>query len=556
MGKQRKRNKNVEGSVVGMQCMGAVIRRVLLLHPLFLMLVYVFGTRFPHQSTLSLFDDDKFGFGGHEIQGLRVANHGLNVSSPLLNESVNGHGVVALTRERPTTHVEISSQEKFENGSSEWAITGNKKSNAKNATFSLDAVKMQMEAFRSASMPAGMKDPSQKQCKGRQIYVYDLPKRFNAELVEQCHTLIPWLSLCDYLSNEGMGKPIEKFYKHWFQAHQYALELIFHSRISRHPCLVSDPAEANLFYIPYNGGLDVMRWNFRENISPAKRDELALELVKWLQGQPWWRRHGGRDHALVLGKISWDFRRSRDDDQWGNRLLHLPEMKSVTKLLIERHPWDMNEIGVPHPTFFHPRSDEDIWQWQWQIRTSQRPHLISFAGAPRPNSTKAIRSVLTEQCLSRPQSCNFLNCNSRVCLGPENTVKLFMQSELCLQPPGDSPTRRSLFDSLIVGCIPVLFNPFTAYYHYPWHLPANENSYSVYIREETVEEKKINVREVLQKIPEEQRKEMRKTIIQEIMPALVYGDTDSRFKVFQDAFMISLNNILWKTTNPSKDEAF
>jgi len=130
-----------------------------------------------------------------------------------------------------------------------------------------------------------------------------------------------------------------------------------------------------------------------------------------------------------------------------------------------------------------------------------------------------------------------------------------MQSEFCLQPPGDSPTRRSLFDSLIAGCIPVLFNLFTAYYKYLWHLPVNESSYSVYIAEETVEEKNINVIEALQKIPEEQRKEMRKTIFQKIMPALVYGDTDSIFKVFQDAFMISLNNILWKTTNPSKDEA-
>ena len=124
-----------------------------------------------------------------------------------------------------------------------------------------------------------------------------------------------------------------------------------------------------MFYIPYYGGLDVMRWNFRENISNEKRDELSLELVNWLQGQPWWGRYEGRDHVLVLGKISWDFRRSKENEQWGSNLLHLPQMKSVTKLLIERHPWIMNEIGVPHPTIFHPQSDEDILQWQWQIRT-------------------------------------------------------------------------------------------------------------------------------------------------------------------------------------------
>jgi hypothetical protein len=256
-----------------------------------------------------------------------VATHGLKIASPLLNESVNALGA-SLKREIPTTHVEISSLQKYGNVSNELAIIGNKSIDEENVTFAHDVVKMHMEAIRSASMPAGMKDPSQKQCRGRQIYVYDLPKKFNSELLEQCNSLIPWFNLCDYFTNGGMGKPIENFYQHWYQTHQYALEIAFHSRISKHPCLVSNPEEANLFYIPYYGGLDVMRWNFRENISSEKRDELGLELVNWLQGQPWWRRHGGRDHVLVLGKISWDFRRSKDADQWGSRLLNLPEMKS------------------------------------------------------------------------------------------------------------------------------------------------------------------------------------------------------------------------------------
>ena len=134
-----------------------------------------------------------------------------------------------------------------------------------------------------------------------------------------------------------------------------------------------------------------------------------------------------------------------------------------------------------------------------------------------------------------------------------------MNSEFFLQPLGDSPTRRSVFDSLIARCIPMFFNRFAAYYQYPWHLPANESSYSVYIPEETVRKRETNVVEALQKIPEDQRKQMRKTIIQDIMPGLVYGDPDSSFEEFQDAFMISLNNILWRiekngiSMNPSKN---
>jgi len=629
-GKQKKKARKLEGSVMGMvKCMGTVVQRTLLLPPLFLILVICFWvmtsllpvsvlhvclsgrrlnmycvsastTRFP-------LGDDKISAVGSdgENQGLRVGSHGLEIGPPLLNESVNAlvsvkpeETVNALgvyvKPEISTTHVEISSLQKVENVSNELAmiekksidenvsnelaiteeksideivsnelgttekksidenvsnelaITENKSIDEENGKFPNHLMQMFMEAIRSASMPAGMKDPSQKECRGRKIYIYDLPKRFNSELLEQCHNLIPWFNLCDYFTNGGIGKPFENLYEHWYQTHQYSLEIAFHSRISKHPCLVSNPEEANLFYIPFYAGLDVLRWNLRENINSEKRDELALELANWLQGQPWWRRNGGKDHVLVLGKVSWDFRRLKDTDQWGTKLLHLPEMQLVTKLLIERNPWDMNEIGVPYPTFFHPSSDKDIWQWQWQINTAQRPHLISFAGAPRPNGNDGIRSIIIEQCSSRPETCEFFRCSGSDCLSSERAVKLFMKSEFCLHPTGETPTRRSMFDSLIAGCIPVLFDPLTAYYQYPWHLPANESSYSVYIPEESVKERKINVIEVLQKIPEEQRKEMRKTIIQEIMPGVVYGEPDSKFDVFQDAYMISLNNILWR----------
>lgn len=44
------------------------------------------------------------------------------------------------------------------------------------------------------------------------------------------------------------------------------------------------------------------------------------------------------------------------------------------------------------------------------------------------------------------------------------------KSVFCLQPPGDMPTRKSLFDCLLSGCIPVLFHPLTARFMYEWHL--------------------------------------------------------------------------------------
>lgn len=379
-------------------------------------------------------------------------------------------------------------------------------------------------------------------CDGKGIFVYDLPSKFNKDLVGQCDDMVPWMDFCKYFDNEALGEPIPKLGKGWFRTHQYSLEPIFHSRVLKHPCRVYNENEAKLFYVPYYGGLDVLRWHFK-NVSNDVKDVLALELIKWLEAQKPWGRNSGKDHAFVLGKISWDFR--RNSTSWGTRLLELDQMQNPIKLLIERQPWHVNDIGIPHPTYFHPQSDGDIISWQSKIISSYRKTLVSFAGAARPDSTESIRSVLIKQCTSSDsQNCKFLDCNSGGCDQPESVIELFVESEFCLQPPGDSPTRKSVFDSLISGCIPVMFDPFTAYYQYPWHLPEDYGRYSVFVDKNEVREMKVNVVEKLMKVPLKERQEMRTNIVYELLPGLVYGDPNSQLDKFHDAFSISMSSLL------------
>nr|XP_033513136.1 xyloglucan-specific galacturonosyltransferase 1-like [Nicotiana tomentosiformis] len=379
-------------------------------------------------------------------------------------------------------------------------------------------------------------------CNGRGIYVYELPTKFNKDLVAQCEDMIPWVNLCKYFSNDAMGESIQKLGKGWYQTHQYSLELIFHSHVMNHPCRVYNADEAKLFYVPFYGGLDILRWHFK-NVSNDVKDTLGLDLVRWLESQKHWFQKSGNDHVFVLGKISWDFRRS-SETKWGSRLLELDEMQNPVKLLIERQPWHVNDIGIPHPTYFHPQSDDDIITWQLRIIQSNRKSLVSFAGAARPGAPENIRSMLINQCTSaKDEECKFLNCNSGKCDQPESIIELFMESEFCLQPPGDSPTRKSVFDSLISGCIPVIFDPFTAYYQYSWHLPEDHRKYSVFIDQEDVRNMKVNVIERLLQIPARERENMRRYIIYELLPGLVYGDPKSKLEKFQDAFSITINNL-------------
>ncbi|KAJ6308142.1 hypothetical protein OIU76_017837 [Salix suchowensis] len=415
---------------------------------------------------------------------------------------------------------------------------GQTKSRNEEIAIAKKAVKEQLQLHRS-----WMSNTNHASCEGRGVYVYDIPSKFNKDLIGQCEDMMPWTNFCEYFNNDALGEPLASLGKGWYHTHQYSLEPIFHSRILNHPCRVYNESEAKLFYVPYYGGLDILRWHFK-NVSVDVKDTLAMDLMKWLEHRKPWVQNSGSDHVFVLGKISWDFRR-RSYTSWGTRFLELEQMQNPIKLLIERQPWEVNDIAIPHPTFFHPHSDDDIVAWQQKIIGTTRKSLVSFAGAERPNQPESIRSVLINQCTSTSSDkCQFLDCKSGGCNQPETVTELFMDSEFCLQPPGDSPTRKSVFDSLVSGCIPVLFDPFTAYYQYPWHLPEDHRKYSVFIDQEEVRQMKVDVVGRLSGISARERDEMRRFIVYELLPGLVYGDASSRFEKFQDAFSISVNTLL------------
>lgn len=56
------------------------------------------------------------------------------------------------------------------------------------------------------------------------------------------------------------------------------------------------------------------------------------------------------------------------------------------------------------------------------------------------------------------------------------------QSTFCLQPPGDSPTRKGFFDSLLLGCIPVIFREGT--YDRAWKGQVELEELAVFIDEQ------------------------------------------------------------------------
>ncbi|CAI0539787.1 unnamed protein product [Linum tenue] len=309
-------------------------------------------------------------------------------------------------------------------------------------------------------------------CSGKYIYVHDLPTHFNSDILKHCRSLSKWMDMCPFISNMGLGPQLQSSDKvvsneGWYETNQFVVRMM--------------------------------------------RDHYSMALIQWIREKPEWKRMWGRDHFMVAGRISWDFRRlTEKDDHWGNKLMVLPESKNMT-----------------------------------MMRKIRRRTLFSFAGAPRPNLKNSIRSEIIQQCKSARRKCQLLGCHpsSKKCDDPSNLLKMFQSSIFCLQPPGDSYTRRSTFDSILAGCIPVFFHPGSAYVQYLWHFPKDFTKYSVFIPGDEVKEGKANITRILSRISRRRVVAMREQVVR-LIPGIVYADPRSSLETLEDAFDITVDGVL------------
>ncbi|KAK4264123.1 hypothetical protein QN277_029455 [Acacia crassicarpa] len=391
--------------------------------------------------------------------------------------------------------------------------------------------------------------PPKAQCDGTvSVYVYNLPPRFNLRLLTHCQNLNIYTNMCPHVANHGLGQPIPNYMSlssataTWYATHQFIAEMIIHARVENHPCRTWDPAKADLFYVPFYGGLHASSM-FRV-ANHTLRDELAVDLVRYLQDQPPWQKHNGKDHFLALGRTAWDFMRTEDAPDFGaNILLNLPPVQNMSVLTVERQPWKgSNQYGIPYPSYFHPMTVSELERWQRTVTESERPYLFSFVGGPRKGLEKAaIRGEILRQC-DESTRCKLLKCGGDAggvrCHEPSVVLDVMTKSEFCLQAPGDSFTRRSTFDSVLAGCIPVFFSQHTAYSQYAWYMRAEEKeAYSVFMDEKGEESKMIE--EELMKIPSEEVKRMRENVIK-MIPRLTYAHPNASNVGFKDAVDIAL----------------
>ncbi|GER35001.1 exostosin family protein [Striga asiatica] len=387
-------------------------------------------------------------------------------------------------------------------------------------------------------------------CPYGQVYVYDLPPIFNADILKNCESLNPWSSRCVTLSNSGFGRPADGISRiipdsvagAWYWTDQFSLEVIFHNRMLNYRCRTAEPDSAAAFFIPYYTGLAVEKYLFNKNSTEEDLDRDCQRMLDWVSRQPHFARSGGWDHFFTVGRITWDFRRNEISD-WGSSCIYMPTMHNITRLLIERDPWDSMDVAVPYPSGFHPRSAADLQIWQDFTRRRQRRTLFCFAGSTRGFIKNDFRGILLEQCYSEPGSCRVVGCGGKKCEnGTSEILETFLDSDFCLQPRGDSLTRRSIFDCMLAGSVPVFFWQRTAYLQYEWFLPSDRGSYSVFIDRKAVRNG-TSIKGVLEKIGKDEVKRMREKVI-EYIPKIVYAYSNKGIEGVDDAFDVAVEGFL------------
>jgi hypothetical protein len=256
---------------------------------------------------------------------------------------------------------------------------------------------------------------------------------------------------------------------------QFSLFKLLYERALRDKRRVLHPSLAQSYFIPYDIGMDATfleaNGRMRKSYCPLSR-----EVFKRLNQSEAFHRNHGHDHTLVVSV-----------NQNMNYFFGAPGCRDLfnlcwncTKVSIDEYMFiaadrnyelkgrGINWHAIPFPSDYHYSTENVSVVAPWK-RQDKRPLLISFTGNRRRYNAVStlIRENLMDQCDRHPDICFNSTYRHKADLSPNDMSR---SSVFCLQPPGDMPTRKSLFDAVLSGCIPVLFHPLTARFMYEWHL--------------------------------------------------------------------------------------
>jgi hypothetical protein len=310
------------------------------------------------------------------------------------------------------------------------------------------------------------------------IYVHNLPARYNLDIVKRHPSLK---------------------YDFWLVEH------LIHRSILNSAARASDPAGADLFFVPfysmchfaayaYDRGYDLAKpgrlQKFRADLSVRRA---FADVMKIVSAEPHWKTSAGRDHIFVFGQG----RGANQGNLWNK---YGPLIGRSIFLGVEAKPFG-------NPAAFDPRKDIVIPGYTpWLELISEvnaqevsKDIFIHFRGRCwGPVRRRLFATVRPQKDILITDDCSFSLGGEGRRADPRHAYEYYREmkrSLFCLCPAGWTPWSNRFYESILVGSIPVIIpGDFTP----PFADLIDYRKFTVTISEDQIPE----LESTLRKIPE------------------------------------------------------
>lgn len=260
------------------------------------------------------------------------------------------------------------------------------------------------------------------------IFIERWPERFCEDIVQKFRG--------QYLSGE-MGLFGPNLGGDLFNTDQFITEIAIDRNIKNiYPFVTNERAEADFIYA------DVLLGTISMVSRTAEFFAIANEFLSHVSKQ--------KDTYLIpLNRPFWYF----VDRPFGN--LRFPP--NCVILTIEKCLPDYRTVPIPYPTNIHFNPERTVFEpTDYQARKT----LVTYAGRRRANMRGEIEAQISSDRTGRAKFYDIGTPTKRMDALDSDVMRALHQSKVdavfSIEPPGDTPSRKSLYDSLMAGAIPVL----------------------------------------------------------------------------------------------------
>ncbi|PKA62094.1 putative glucuronosyltransferase [Apostasia shenzhenica] len=273
------------------------------------------------------------------------------------------------------------------------------------------------------------------------IFLYDLPRRFTYGVIESY-----------LLARDPIRKPPASDTDLRYPGHQHSAEwwlfadLLRPDRPGSPVERVFDPEEAELFYVPFFSSLSLIVNPIRPvaadndaRVAAYSDEDMQEELLRWVEGQKYWRRNSGRDHVFICQDPNALY---KVIDRIKNAVLLVSDFGRLT---VDQASL-VKDVILPYSHRINP--------FKGKIGVDGRNSLLFFMGNRYRKDGGKVRDTLFQILENEKDVIIKHGAQSRE--SRRMATHGMHSSKFCLHPAGDTPSACRLFDAIVSLCIPVI----------------------------------------------------------------------------------------------------